>query len=146
VRARRDRGPRERGPGERGPRERGQSLAECAIILPLFLILVVGVVEVAGAMNAYITVISSARDGARLGSKGLATDTEIKNLIVAETGHLREPVDPAADINVTHSVLGGVNAVNVTVCNDHPSLLNVPLMPDSFRICSTTVMRQLDPS
>ncbi len=129
-----------------GRHQRGQSLAECAIILPLFLILIVGVVEVAGAMNAYITVISSARDGARLGSRGLASDVEIKNLIVAETGHLREPVNPATDIDVTHSVLGGVNAVNVTVCNDHPSLLNVPLMPDGFRICSTTIMRQIDPS
>jgi hypothetical protein len=126
--------------------DRGQSLAECAIILPLFLILIVGVVEVAGAMNSYITVISSARDGARLGSKGLATDAEIKNLIVAETGHLREPVDPVADISVTHSVLGGVNAVNVTVCDNHPSLLEIPLLPSTLRICSTTVMRQLDPS
>jgi hypothetical protein len=124
--------------------ERGQSLAETALILPLFLILIVGVVEVASAMQSYITVISSARDGARLGSKGLASDDEIKNLIVAETSHLRGPVDPASDIIVSHSTLGGANAVNVTVCNEHPALMEIPLVPSTYHICSTTIMREIN--
>ena len=63
-------------------REAGQALAELAIMLPLMLILVIGVIEVNSAMNAYITVVNSARDGARLGSKGSATTGEIQALVV----------------------------------------------------------------
>ncbi|MEX2246529.1 MAG: TadE family protein [Dehalococcoidia bacterium] len=132
-------------PGARG--ERGQALVELGFLLPFFLVAILGVVEVANAMNAYVTVIASARDGARMGSKGLATDDEIKNLIVTETERLRDPVDPATDITVTHPTVDGVNAVRVEVCNNYTLLLNVPLiLPDNFRICSTTSMRAFPPT
>ena len=62
--------------------ELGQSAAELGIMLPLLLILVLGVVEVNNALNAYITVVNSSRDGARLGSKGAASSTEIQALVV----------------------------------------------------------------
>jgi Flp pilus assembly protein TadG len=133
--------------GKRGLRERGQALAESAMMLPIFLILLVGVVEVTNAMNTYVTIVSSARDGARLGSKGLASDTEIKNLVVTETDRLRIPVDPVNDITVTHTTVDGVEAVRVEVCNDHEPLLGIPLiMPSVFRMCSTTSMRDFTPS
>jgi Flp pilus assembly protein TadG len=129
------------------PRERGQALAESALILPIFLILIVGVIEVTNAMNAYATIVSSARDGARLGSKGLATDAEIKNLVVTETDRLRDPVDPVSDITVTHPSVDGVEAVRVEVCQDYTLLLGIDLvLPDSFRMCSTTSMRDFTPS
>ena len=128
-------------------RERGQALAESAMILPVFLLLIVGVIEVTNAMNAYVTIVSSARDGARLGSKGLASDSEIKNLIVTETERLRVPVDPTNDITVTHTQVDGVDAVRVEVCNDHQAMLGIPLViPDTFRMCSTTSMREFVPS
>ena len=127
-------------------RERGQALAETALLLPFFLILIVGVIEVTNAMNAYVTIVSSARDGARLGSKGLATDTEIKNLVVVETDRLRDPVDPLTDITVTRAPVDGVNAVTVEVCQDYTPMLGVRLvMPDSFRMCSATSMRAFPP-
>jgi len=124
-------------------REEGQGLVEMAFILPLFLVIVVGVIEVADGMNAYITLIDSGRDGARLGSKNLATDTEIKNLVLIETGRLRDDVT-AQDITISHITVDGANAIRVEVCNDRTLLLNVPLvMPESFRMCSTTTMRVL---
>jgi Flp pilus assembly protein TadG len=123
--------------------QRGKALAETALTLPLFLVLIVGVVEVTNAMNAYVTVVSSARDGARLGSKGLATDDEIKNLIITETDRLKDPVDPVGDITVQHTTLNGDEAVRVTVCNDYTPLLDVPVvMPSGFRMCSSTLMRE----
>ena len=54
--------------------ERGQGIVEMGFLLPLFLVIIVGVVEVADGLNAYTTIVDSARDGARLGSKELATD------------------------------------------------------------------------
>lgn len=123
--------------------ERGQGLVEMAMLLPLFLVAVIGVVEVAGALNAYITLVDAARDGARLGSKDLATDDQIENLVIIETERLRDPVS-TDDISITHTVFNGEDAIRVEVCNDRTLLLNVPLvMPDSFRMCSTTTMRVL---
>jgi hypothetical protein len=139
-------------PGASGPRrlhpaaasERGQGLVELSLLLPLFLVIAIGVIEVGNGINSYMTVVNSARDGARLGSKGAASDSDIKNLIVTETDRLRDDVDPNSDITVQHLQVDGVDAVKVTVCNDHTLLLDVPLlMPDNFRMCSTTVMREL---
>lgn len=119
-------------------------MVEMTMLLPLFLVIIVGVVEVADAMNTYVTVINAARDGARLGSKNLATDQEIKNLVVTETGRLRDPVNPATDVTIQHTQFDGVDAIKVEVCNDRTLILNVPLiMPDTFRMCSETTMRVL---
>jgi Flp pilus assembly protein TadG len=121
--------------------ESGQSLMEMAILLPLLLVLVVGVVEVASGINTYITVVNSARDGARLASKGAANDAAITSLVLSETDRLRDPV-ANGDVTVSRTTVDGVDAVKVTVCNDHTLLLDVPLvMPDNFRMCSTTAMR-----
>jgi len=121
-------------------------MAETAMLLPLFLILILGVVEVTNAMNAYVTIISSARDGARLGSKGLATDDEIKNLVLVETNRLRDPVT-VGDVTVNHTQINGKDAVRVTVCNDYSLIIGWELvMPDNYRICSSTSMREFPPA
>ncbi len=129
----------------RGP-ERGQSTAELGFLLPVLLLVVVGIVEVAGSMNTYLTLVNAARDGARLGSKGLATDDQIRNLVVTETARLRDPVDPTDDVNVVRWSLGGEDSITVEVCNDRSLLLGIPLiLPDSFRMCSKTTMRIFPP-
>jgi hypothetical protein len=105
----------------------------------------VGIIEVADGMNAYLTVVDSARDGARLGAKGAATDDEIKGLIVNETARLRDDVNPTTDIDIDRAItVDGVDAIRVEVCNDRSLLLGVPLiMPEDFRMCSHTTMRVL---
>ena len=128
--------------------ERGQSLVELALTLPVILFLIVGVVEVGNALNAYLTLVDGARDGARLGSKGAASDDDIKNLVVTEMDRLPNDVDPAGDITVQRSVgVPGAEtpAIKVTVCYDHPLILDVlDLMPNPLRMCSTTTMPTLD--
>ena len=112
-------------------------------MLPLILVLVLGVVEVADSLQAYITIVDSARDGARLGSKNLATPNEIRNLVLIETEKLRDDVNNN-DITITNVTVDGVDAIRVEVCNDRTLLMDIPLiMPDSFRMCSTTTMRKL---
>ena len=54
--------------------ERGQSLAEFALIVPIFLILVFAVVDFGMGFHAWITVTNSAREGARLGAVGGTAD------------------------------------------------------------------------
>jgi Flp pilus assembly protein TadG len=124
-------------------RDEGQSLVELSFLLPIFLVIAVGVVEVADSMNSYITIIDAARDGARMGSKNLATDDEIRNLVITETGRLRDPVTPS-DVTVTHVTQDGVDAIRVRVCNERELLLSIPIvMPDGFTMCSETTMRVL---
>ena len=124
-------------------REEGQSLVELSFLLPFFLVIVIGVVEVVDSMNAYVTITDAARDAARLGSKNLATDAQMQALAVTEGARLRNPVQTSG-VTVTHTTVDSVEAVNVRVCTTRTLLLSVPLvMPDNFQMCSETTMRVL---
>ncbi|MBI2723593.1 MAG: pilus assembly protein [Chloroflexi bacterium] len=50
--------------------ERAQSLVEFSLIIPLFLILVFGVIDFGMGLRAYITVAQATREGARYASVG----------------------------------------------------------------------------
>jgi len=126
--------------------ERGQSLVEMAFTLPVLLLLVVGVAEVGNGLNAYLTVVDAGRDGARLGAKGVASDDDIKSLVVTEMGRLPNAVDPAGDITVERDVVPGRPSVRVTVCYGHSTMLGLVVIPDTLRMCSTTTMPKLVPS
>jgi Flp pilus assembly protein TadG len=129
----------------RASRERGQSLAEMALLLPLFLLLIVGVIEVTGALNTRITVVNAARDGARLGSKGVATDQQIRDLVAAETNRLHPAIDASSDVVVEHTTVNGTTAIRVQVCADHDPIVTLrTVLPDSYRICSATTIRVAD--
>jgi Flp pilus assembly protein TadG len=53
-----------------GDREKGQSLAEFALVVPIFLLLIFAIVDFGMGFHAYITVTNSAREGARVGAVG----------------------------------------------------------------------------
>jgi Flp pilus assembly protein TadG len=54
----------------KGDREKGQSLAEFALVVPIFLLLIFAIVDFGMGFHAYITVTNSAREGARVGAVG----------------------------------------------------------------------------
>jgi Flp pilus assembly protein TadG len=116
--------------------ERGQSLAEFSLVLPILLLLIIGIVEVGNGLNSYLTVVDAARDGARLGAKGSASEAQIKDLIVKEAERLPNGVDPTAiAVDITSS------EVTVQVCYDHPLIVGLPpIIPDPLTLCSTTSM------
>ena len=74
--------------------EKGQSLVEFAILLPLVLLLLMGILEFGIMLNSYLTINNSAREGARLGIvdgsnleiseliTNLSTNLNTENLIV----------------------------------------------------------------
>ncbi len=51
-------------------RERAQSLVEFALIVPMLLILVFGIIDFGLGLRAYISIASATREGARFGSVG----------------------------------------------------------------------------
>jgi len=126
------------------PGQSGQSLVELTLILPIFLLLLSGLVEIGDALNSYLTVIDASRDAARLGSRGLATDTEIRDLVDRDMERLRDPFDPASDVSVTHNTMAGDTSVKVEVCYDHALIFPLPgFIPDPMHICSSTTMRSI---
>jgi Flp pilus assembly protein TadG len=52
----------------RSDRGRGQALVEFALVIPLFLLLVAGMIDFGLGLNTSITVTNAAREGARLGA------------------------------------------------------------------------------
>jgi Flp pilus assembly protein TadG len=128
----------------RSTRDRGQGTAELAILLPVLLLLIVGVIEVTAALNAYITVVNSSRDGARLGSKGSASNAEIQALVVKDLGRLPNTTPPS-NVTVTNPTVSGLESVRVRSCYQHTTFLQVPvLLPNSFQMCAQTTMPTLN--
>lgn len=54
--------------------ERGQALVEMALVLPLLLLLLFGIIEFGRVGHAYLTLNYAAREGARLGITGVNDD------------------------------------------------------------------------
>jgi Flp pilus assembly protein TadG len=76
--------------------QKGQSLVEFAIILPIILLLLMGIVEFGMMLNSYLTIQNVAREGARLGIVG-GSDLEIETLIKSISPNLT-PADIAVKI------------------------------------------------
>ncbi len=121
--------------------ERGAAMVEFALILPILVLLLAVIVEVGDAINAYLSVVSASRDGARLIARADATDAEARALVLTDTGRLRDA--NATDVTITRTTIGSRNAVQVQVCHNHGLVMRYPLLParDPMRMCAQTTMR-----
>lgn len=74
--------------------QRGQALVEFALILPLLLLLVFGIIQFGFIFHAYLTVNEAAREGARLAAvKAYAEDSAIKAKVQERTPSLTLTID-----------------------------------------------------
>jgi len=64
-------------------RDRGQSLVEMALVLPLLVVLLAGLVEVVFYARTYLAILEATREGARIGARGVASydNSEIDTLV-----------------------------------------------------------------
>jgi Flp pilus assembly protein TadG len=89
------------------PRDRGAAAVEFALLLPVLLMLVFGIVDFGRALNAQITLTQAAREGARLAALGQPS-------VVSRTQAAATGVSPIT-VTVTSSCPvgagAGVNAV-----------------------------------
>lgn len=85
--------------------QKGQSLVEFVLIAPVLLVLIAGVVEVGAVLNTKLTVVNSAREGARFGVVG-ASDEDISSSTQMATSNLFNYKDENADIYVIHAKTG----------------------------------------
>jgi hypothetical protein len=85
---------------EEKAREQGQSVVEVALVLPLLLMILVGMVEIGWAMRAHLTVTTAAREGARFGSRRVFTYNEIQEVVYVAMLALNPQFD-GPDANAT---------------------------------------------
>lgn len=80
-------------------KERGATIVEFALILPILLMLVMGVIELAIAFNRQQGLHAAAREGAREGSIPTSTQTDISDRV--NSALIGVPIDGAPTVTVT---------------------------------------------
>jgi hypothetical protein len=109
----------------------------------------IGLVELGNGLNTYLSILASARDAARLGAQGSASDTALMNLVGDETDRLANTIPsscPASGpgICITHTTFSSVDTILVKVCYNHDLLVTgLGIIPNPLLICSQTQMRVL---
>lgn len=73
------------GSGGHGQRDRGAAMVELALVLPVLVLLLVGIVEAGRAYGAHVALQGAARDGARLAALG-SPSSEVQNAVYATAG------------------------------------------------------------
>jgi len=100
-------------------REKGQSLIEVTFFLIILLILVAGIVEVGAILQTKLTVVNSAREGARFGAVG-ASDDDITLVTQTSASSILNYTDENADI----WVIRAKTSTGGTVADSCPSDLD----------------------
>lgn len=124
----------------KGNRE-GQAMVEMALVLPVLILIVFGIVEFGRVFNSYLVVTNAAREAARLGVVG-ATDTEIVNRVKDASGTLE--VDKLT-WNITPSSALRVRGASLKVEVTYPVKIYAPLIGsligDPYLVTAQSVMR-----
>lgn len=121
--------------------QKGQALIELALVLPILLLLLSGIVEMGRMGYAYISVNNAARVGARVASIG-GTDEQIISAIVQSTPALNSEdlivqISPAPELRRSGD--------GVTIDVRYQVDLVVPvisgIIPDPFPVTANVTMR-----
>lgn len=123
--------------------ETAQSMVELALVLPVLLLILFGIVEFGRIFHSYMVIANAARVGARVGA--------IKNSDSQIVSAVEGAVQPSSldlnslTINITPNQSNRSSGDSLTVEVDYEVDLFVPvitnLLPDPFPISSTMVMR-----
>ncbi|MEO6198238.1 MAG: TadE/TadG family type IV pilus assembly protein [Dehalococcoidia bacterium] len=113
--------------------ERGQAVAEFAMIVPIFLLLVFAIVDFGMGFHAWITVTNAAREGARLGAVG-GSSIEISDEVYATSATL-----DAAQLSVIVTNAEGNPGGSVTVDVTYDYQLITPLSSVMGLVSGSTI-------
>lgn len=121
-------------------RKHGQAIVEFALILPVFILILLGIMEFGLVFHQYLIVTAASREGARVAALG-GTDAETVTMVKASaasinTGQLTTTITPAARVK------GQTVSVQVT----NPVTIRAPLIAqifpqNPFPVSGTTIMR-----
>lgn len=108
--------------------ERGAAMAEFALVIPLFIILVFGIIQFGIALNRVQAFHAAAREGARVGSLESSSTTDINNAVDAALAGFPS-VSPT--ISVSPGTCAGRPGAPITVEVTAPYTIQIPLLPDA---------------
>lgn len=125
-------------------RTRGQSIVEFALVLPIMLIFLLIAADFGRAYTAYLTVSSSAREGAAYASRSESVNvSDVRNRALDELGNDRKIWGETPTITVTTGQTDGQGypQVSVTVEYKFVPLFRVWPIPSSIDMERTVTMR-----
>lgn len=120
--------------------ERGAVVVEFALVLPLLVLFVFGIVEFGRAYNARLELTSAVREGARTAAIG---GTGVDAATIAERTRKAAPGLPAGQITVTSTLCAGTPVPpNAEVSASYPFRYDIPLLGSrTANLTATGVMR-----
>ena len=86
-------------------RQSGQSLVEFALVLPVFLLILAGIIDMGFMFYSRITVINAAREGARSAVTAIDNPTNIPGLVNSNVSSTASGL-VAADLSDTSTCVG----------------------------------------
>jgi len=121
--------------------DKGQALVEFALVLPLLLLLLFGIIEFGRVFGAELTVSNSAREGARVGAVG-ADDSVIIARAATAAGILDSSL---LSVGITPEESARVRGGDIQVNVSYPVTIVAPFISaftgDTVMVDSTCVMR-----
>ncbi len=122
-------------------KNKGQSLVETALILPVLLLLLTGIIDFGLLFNSYLVVSNASREGARQAAVG-KTDAEIRSA----ASNAAVSLDPARlEIGITPGEAARDTGDSVTVTVRYGYSMITPVIaaffPEEFDIETSTTMR-----
>jgi Flp pilus assembly protein TadG len=126
-----------------GGDERGAAMVEFALVLPLLLVLVFGIVDFGRAFQSWITLTNAAREGARLGATGAkASDICARVTTTAALAGVSCSVDNAQGTTGTSvKVTAGYTLKFITPVGPLLGLLGGSGFKTTYNLTSTADMR-----
>ncbi len=120
---------------------KGQTLVETALILPIIILLLMGIVDFGLLFNNYLVVGNAAREGARNAAVGYS-DAEIITVVTTAAGTL-DPTKLTISITPGESTRVTGDEVSVTVNYQYSLITPVisSIVSSPLDLSSTTVMR-----
>jgi Flp pilus assembly protein TadG len=82
-------------------RSRGQSLVEFALVFPVFILLLAGMIDFGMGLYSYMTIINAAREGARLGVTNCVA-TNCGSAVAARATANASGLGPAVTVTCVH--------------------------------------------
>ncbi|WP_242846768.1 TadE/TadG family type IV pilus assembly protein [Clostridium homopropionicum] len=108
--------------------QKGQALVEFAIVLPILLMLVMGIIQFGMMLNSYLAIENASREGARAGIVG-STDAEIESLIIASSPSLN-PADLTVSLTPSEANRRSGDTLTVTVTYNYK--FTIPIISSLF--------------
>ncbi|MFW2381980.1 MAG: TadE/TadG family type IV pilus assembly protein [Acidimicrobiales bacterium] len=107
--------------------ERGAALAEFTFVLPIFVILVFGIIQFGLALNQVQAYQAAAREGARVGALQTSSSADINNAV---TGSLVGIGGATPSVTNPSGTCAGRPGQQITVRVTAPYTIQIPLLPD----------------